>query len=87
MTKVAALELTAHGVRVNSVHPGVIDTPMAAGASPGSSSLLDVPMGRIGRPEEVARLVLFLASSDSSYCTGAEFVIEPDDTTSAPVSA
>jgi 3alpha(or 20beta)-hydroxysteroid dehydrogenase len=76
MTKVAALELASHGVRVNSVHPGVIDTPMAAGATPGSSPLLDPPMGRIGRPEEVAHLVLFLASSDSSYCTGAEFVID-----------
>jgi 3alpha(or 20beta)-hydroxysteroid dehydrogenase len=76
MTKVAALELAAHGVRVNSVHPGVIDTPMSAGASPGSSFLLDPPMGRIGRPEEVAHLVLFLASSESSYCTGAEFVID-----------
>ena len=76
MTKVAAVELAAYGIRVNSVHPGVIETPMAKGATPGSSSLLDIPLGRIGQPEEVARLVLFLASGDSSYCTGAEFVID-----------
>src|SRR5262249_6231627 len=76
LTKVAALELAAPGVRVNSVHPGGVDTPRSAGAAPGASFLLDAPMGRIGRPEEVAQLVLFLASPESSYCTGAEFVID-----------
>lgn len=76
MTKVAAVELAAHGIRVNSIHPGIIETPMSHGAPPGSSSLMDVPLGRFGRAEEVANLTLFLASDESSYCTGAEFVID-----------
>ncbi len=80
MTKVAAIELGASGIRVNSVHPGGIETPMTRpfgvttteGASPSSDS----PIPRIGRPDEVANLVLWLASDKSSYCTGSEFVID-----------
>jgi 3alpha(or 20beta)-hydroxysteroid dehydrogenase len=83
MTKVAAIELGAHSIRVNSVHPGGIETPMtrpfgAAGASEGTGAepRYTSPIPRIGRPEEVANLVLWLASDKSSYCTGAEFVID-----------
>ncbi|MFE0024498.1 glucose 1-dehydrogenase [Amycolatopsis sp. NPDC059021] len=80
MTKVAALELGAKNIRVNSVHPGAIDTPMipaAVGAEVDMSFIAKkVPLGRVGRPEEIAQLVLFLASDESSYCTGAEFAAD-----------
>ncbi len=75
MTKVAALELGPAGVRVNSIHPGVIDTPMIAG-------LVDrfptsrIPAQRVGVPDDVASLALFLASDESGFCTGAEFVVD-----------
>lgn len=80
MTKVAAIEFGPSGIRVNSVHPGGIETPMtrpygaesAAGESPAYRS----PIARIGRPDEVANLVLWVASDKSSYCTGSEFVID-----------
>ena len=80
MTKTAAIELGQYGIRVNSVHPGGVDTPML-----GSSDFDNVdknaawasqPIQRIGRPEEIARMVLFLASDESSYSTGAEFVAD-----------
>ncbi|GGM74240.1 3-alpha-hydroxysteroid dehydrogenase [Lentzea pudingi] len=80
MTKVAAMELGQHGIRVNSVHPGAIDTPMVSEAL---GRTIDVsPIGkklalrRIGQPEDVANVVLFLASDDSAYCTGGEFVVD-----------
>jgi 3alpha(or 20beta)-hydroxysteroid dehydrogenase len=76
MTKVAALELAAHGVRVNSIHPGVVETPMTDFAGAETTSLFDIPLGRVGRPEDVAAVALFLASPESSYCTGAEFVVD-----------
>lgn len=77
MTKAAALELAPLGVRVNSVHPGAVDTEMLG--SLGEVDLgLDkiVPLSRICSPDEVASLVLFLASDESSYCTGAQFVVD-----------
>jgi 3alpha(or 20beta)-hydroxysteroid dehydrogenase len=81
MTKVAALELAGKGVRVNSVHPGVVETgllPTALGGAPVDLSYVAkrVPMRRVGQPAEIADLVVFLASDESSYCTGAEFVAD-----------
>ncbi len=81
MTKCAAIELARHGIRVNSIHPGVIDTPMLQDVPGGDPSnpagmLRGVPMRRIAEASEVARLALFLACADSSYCTGAEFVVD-----------
>ncbi|MGW3832180.1 SDR family NAD(P)-dependent oxidoreductase [Streptomyces microflavus] len=89
LTKVAAVELAGKGVRVNAICPGAIDTAMSNPAllDPDadlsrSDAALDayyrklVPMGRIGRPEEVAALALFLTSGDSSYVTGQPFVID-----------
>ncbi len=79
MTKTAALELGPHGVRVNSIHPGGIRTPMvteALGDQAAGAMFAHVPLGRIGEPEEVAKLALFLASDESSYSTGSEFVID-----------
>ncbi|MGW6928801.1 glucose 1-dehydrogenase [Lentzea sp. NPDC054927] len=80
MTKVAALELGQHGIRVNSVHPGAIDTPMV---SETLGRPIDIsPIGkkvalrRVGQPEDVANVVLFLASDDSAYCTGAEIAVD-----------
>jgi len=83
MTKVAALELAPFGVRVNSVHPGYIDTSMlrdAFGAIGGEETIeaagAAVPNGRLATAEDVAKLVLFLASDDSAYSTGSEFVVD-----------
>ncbi|MDA3628388.1 glucose 1-dehydrogenase [Saccharopolyspora oryzae] len=80
MTKVAAMELGKHGIRVNSVHPGVIDTQMVSDAAGGPVPMdhvgKRVALGRVGQASEVADLVVFLASDESSYCTGAEFVAD-----------
>jgi len=81
LTRVAALELAAKGVRVNAVCPGAVDTPMSnpEGTDPGAIEGLYrtlVPLGRVGRPEEVAKLALFLTGDDSSYITGQPFVID-----------
>lgn len=79
MTKAAAKELAACNVRVNSIHPGVIDTPMLAGEQDELAE--DCPMGRLGTPEEVAEMVLFLASGKSTYISGAEIAIDGASTT------
>lgn len=77
LSKSAAAEFAPFGVRVNSVHPGLIDTRMLdeLGSTPDRMQA-HVPLGRLGTVDEVARLVLFLASDDSSYCTGHEFVAD-----------
>lgn len=75
MTKVAAKELSPSGVRVNSVHPGLIDTDMTT-EFPKERMLRSVPLGREADAAEVANLVLFLASDDASYCSGQEFVVD-----------
>jgi 3alpha(or 20beta)-hydroxysteroid dehydrogenase len=85
MTKTAARELARHGIRVNSIHPGFVPTQLAVE----DESLLEpiqglirahaerlAPMGRAGKPEEIARLALFVASDESSYSTGSEFVAD-----------
>ncbi|MDP9117934.1 MAG: SDR family oxidoreductase [Actinomycetota bacterium] len=81
MTKVAALELGPKGVRVNSVHPGMIDTKMVQDAIGGHEVDLTpvtnkLALRRVGKPEEIAELVLFLASDLSSYSTGSEFIAD-----------
>ncbi len=73
LTKSAAMELAPHGVRVNSLHPGRISTP-ATDLMP--ENLIPIPLGRPGRPEEVAAFVVFLASDESSFTTGSEFVVD-----------
>jgi 3alpha(or 20beta)-hydroxysteroid dehydrogenase len=82
MTKVAAKELGRHGIRVNSIHPGLIDTAMTADfpamvdEEQRARMLRRTPMGRVGTSTDVANMVLFLASEASSYCTGQEFVVD-----------
>ena len=77
MTKSAAVELAPSGVRVNSVHPGIIETPMLDEFGEMKPAVIErIPLGRSAGPEEVGRLVLFLASDDSAYCTGQEFVVD-----------
>ncbi|OLT35178.1 3-alpha-hydroxysteroid dehydrogenase [Actinomadura sp. CNU-125] len=73
LTKSVAVELAPHGVRVNSLHPGLIRTPITEGIP---DDQIPVPLGRPGRPEDVASFVVFLASDESSYATGTEFVID-----------
>jgi NAD(P)-dependent dehydrogenase (short-subunit alcohol dehydrogenase family) len=84
LTKAVALELAPLGVRVNSVHPGYIDTPMVANAlrqSENENELRDLivsrhAMGRLGIPREIADAIVFLASDESSFMTGSELVVD-----------
>jgi 3alpha(or 20beta)-hydroxysteroid dehydrogenase len=107
LTKSVAIELGPLGVRVNSLHPGGITTPMLgrvgadALAEPPPRGTVDpdpdaaaidalvsrVPLRRAGRPVEVARMALFLASDDSSYCTGMEFVVDGGSVAGLDLSA
>ena len=84
MTKVAALELGGDNIRVNSLHPGMVDTPMVARDNfdnvDQDASMQKQPIKRVARPEEMSRLVLFLASDESAYCTGAEFIADGGST-------
>jgi 3alpha(or 20beta)-hydroxysteroid dehydrogenase len=73
LTKSLAMELAPHGIRVNSIHPGRISTP-ATDQMP--ENLIPIPLGRPGQPEEVAAFVVFLASDESSFSTGSEFVVD-----------
>ena len=79
MTKAAALELSPNNIRVNSVHPGVIETPMISqgdNAEAVKAFSKQIPMRRIAQVEEVSKAVLFLASDDASYSTGSEIIID-----------
>jgi 3alpha(or 20beta)-hydroxysteroid dehydrogenase len=78
MTKAAAIELAPRHIRVNSVHPGPIDTEMlkARSAEDNLRRVQQVPMKRVGTAEEVARLVLYLLSDESVYVTGAEITVD-----------
>jgi 3alpha(or 20beta)-hydroxysteroid dehydrogenase len=76
ITRAAAIELAPHCIRVNSVHPGIIRTPMIEGVGVTDVVSPLIPMGRIGEPRELSMLVLFLASDESSYSTGVQFVAD-----------
>lgn len=80
MTKVAALELGPHGIRVNSVHPGMIETDMVKEAAGLGVDLAPaakrIALKRMGQPEDIAEVVLFLASDRSAYVTGAELAAD-----------
>lgn len=74
ITKSAALELARHNIRVNSIHPGWVHTPMTQGIPEAFADV--IPLGRGADPGEISAFVVFLASEQSSYATGAEFVID-----------
>ena len=80
MTKSAAIEFAPHNIRVNSIHPGIIRTPMTAPTKEAEAMLADVakmtPAGRWGDPMEVANVVLMLATDETKFSTGAEFVVD-----------
>jgi len=79
LTEALALELTPRGINVNAVCPGAIDTDMAKGVKEGgqlAQVLARIPKGRLGQPEEIASLVVFLASEESDYISGAAIVVD-----------
>ena len=80
LTKTTALQYAKDNIRCNSVHPGPIDTDMLSEITNNSDLLKKyqekIPMGRLGRPEEVAHAVLFLASDEASFITGTELIID-----------
>lgn len=77
MTASAALELARYGIRVNSIHPGVIDTPMLEEVGVNNDAMVKAtPLRRMGTPDEIARVALFLASDESSYMTGAHVAVD-----------
>lgn len=79
ITKAGALEFAKDNIRVNSIHPGVVETPMVTEGD--SYELIQqyaktIPLGRMAQSQDISDLVLFLASDDSRYSTGAEFVVD-----------
>jgi NAD(P)-dependent dehydrogenase (short-subunit alcohol dehydrogenase family) len=78
LAKAACLELGPRGIRVNTVHPGYIETPMTASAAPAfrDANVVETPLGRTGTVDEVAPLVLFLVSDESSFISGAEIPVD-----------
>jgi len=78
MTQAAAIELAPQGIRVNALLPGVIDTPPVQGMAPEDRAEMtaSIAMGRLGGMDEAARMTVFLASDESSYCTGADFYVD-----------
>jgi len=91
MTKCAAIECGSLGIRVNSIHPGAINTHMGRSDAKGFEAIDPVnifkklPLGRVGEPIEVAKLALFLSSDDSSYCTGGEYTADGGWLTGRPM--
>jgi len=76
LTKSAAIEGAALKVRVNSIHPGFIKTPMVRGAKRRARMLKEHPIGFLGEPDDVANMLLYLASDEARFVTGAEFAVD-----------
>ncbi len=83
ITKSAAVELAQYGIRVNSIHPGLVHTPMSKGVT--AEFLAPIPLRRGAAPAEVSTFVIFLVSDESAYATGAEFVVDGGLTSYVPV--
>ncbi|MCL7999498.1 SDR family oxidoreductase [Brucella sp. 21LCYQ03] len=79
-TRAMAVDEARHGIRCNSIHPGTIDTGMVQAVIPDDASrratAAAIPLGRLGRPEDIANMALFLASDEASFVTGAELVVD-----------
>jgi 3alpha(or 20beta)-hydroxysteroid dehydrogenase len=78
LSKTAAMELGPRGIRVNTIHPGFIETQMTASAAPAfrEANIRETPLGRVGTAQEVTPLVVFLLSDESSFITGAEIPVD-----------
>ncbi|WP_367579303.1 SDR family NAD(P)-dependent oxidoreductase [Shouchella patagoniensis] len=76
LSKSAEIELGPKGIRVNMIHPGGIETQMLEDDRTSHSFYQSIPLGRVGQPIDIARAAAFLASDESSYCTGAEIVVD-----------
>ena len=83
ITKSAAVELAQYNIRVNSIHPGLVHTPMSEGVT--AEFMTPIPMRRGASPAEVSTFVVFLVSDESAYATGAEFVVDGGLTSYVPV--
>lgn len=81
-TKATAAELGPEGIRVNSVHPGIVDTEMTGNPAEWYQ-LKDVPLRRVGKPEEITGMVVFLASDEASFISGGEFVVDGGESSSS----
>ena len=82
LSQIAAMELGPRGIRVNTIHPGFVETPMTAGASPEfrRATVAETPLGRVGQVDEVATLVCFLLSDAAAFITGAEIPVDGGQT-------
>lgn len=83
LSQVAAMELGPRGIRVNTIHPGFVETPMTASATPAfrRATVAETPLGRTGTPDEVAQLVCFLLSDAAGYVSGAEIPVDGGQST------
>jgi 3alpha(or 20beta)-hydroxysteroid dehydrogenase len=82
ITKSAAVELAQYNIRVNSIHPGLVHTPLSQGVT--EEFMQPIPMRRGASPAEISTFVLFLVSDESAYATGAEFVVDGGLTSYVP---
>jgi 3alpha(or 20beta)-hydroxysteroid dehydrogenase len=85
ITKSAAAELASHNIRVNSIHPGLVHTPMSEGVT--EEFMAPIPMRRGAAPGEISTFVVFLVSDESSYTTGSEFVVDGGLTSYVPINS